>query len=175
MLKTRQSHDHLIFNLGIPIPGKDGLYWYWYGAQVSVAWVSNHISQIISGWKLIINALATCFLHTIHFINFQVVYCEYFGKKLTVLTHWPLGDLNEILYMIFKLILVTNGWRIFCENAHKWMSLDFTDVKSTLVQVMAWCHKAPSHYMSQCWPRSLSPYGVTRPQWVNGISGYKRW
>ena len=31
---------------------------------------------------------------------------------------------------------------------------------------MAWCHQAPSHYLSQCWPRSLSPYGVTRPQWV---------
>ena len=26
MLKTRRSHDRLIFNMGIPIPGKDGLY-----------------------------------------------------------------------------------------------------------------------------------------------------
>ena len=26
MLKIRQSHDRLIFNMGIPIPGKDGLY-----------------------------------------------------------------------------------------------------------------------------------------------------
>ena len=24
----------------------------------------------------------------------------------------------------------------------------------------------PLNYLSQCWPRSLSPYGVTRPQWV---------
>ena len=31
---------------------------------------------------------------------------------------------------------------------------------------MAWCHQATSHYLSQCWPRSPSPYGVTRPQWV---------
>ena len=31
---------------------------------------------------------------------------------------------------------------------------------------MAWCHQATSHYMSQCWPRSMSPYGITRPQWV---------
>ena len=37
---------------------------------------------------------------------------------------------------------------------------------STLVQVMAWCRQATSHYLSQCWPRSLSPYGVTGPQWV---------
>ena len=26
------------------------------------------------------------------------------------------------------------------------------DYKSTLVQVMAWCHQAPSHYLNQCWP-----------------------
>ena len=33
---------------------------------------------------------------------------------------------------------------------------------------MAWWRRATSHYLSQCWPRSLSPYGVTRPQqWVN--------
>ena len=34
---------------------------------------------------------------------------------------------------------------------------------------MAWCHQATSHYFSQCWPRSMSPYGVTGPQWVNTI------
>ena len=32
---------------------------------------------------------------------------------------------------------------------------------------MAWCCQATSHYLSQCWPRSLSPYGITRPQRVN--------
>ena len=36
-----------------------------------------------------------------------------------------------------------------------------------MVQAMAWCRQATSHYMSQCLPRSLAPYGVTRPQWVN--------
>ena len=34
------------------------------------------------------------------------------------------------------------------------MSMDLTDDKSTLVQVMAWC-------------RSTSSYGVTKPQWLN--------
>ena len=47
------------------------------------------------------------------------------------------------------------------------MSLDFTDDRSTLVQVMAWCRQAASHYLNQCWPRSKPPYGITRPQWVN--------
>ena len=41
--------------------------------------------------------------------------------------------------------------------------------KSILVQVMACCHQATSHYLSQCWPRSVSPYGIIRPQWVTDL------
>ena len=69
-------------------------------------------------------------------------------------------------YLIFQIISVIDGCDISSELALRWMSLDLTDEKSTLVQVMAWCHQATSHYLSQCWPRSLSPYGVTRPQWL---------
>ena len=65
------------------------------------------------------------------------------------------------------LILVTDGWDI--SIALRWTSLDLNDDKSTLVQVMAWCHQATSHYLNLCWPRSLPPYGVTRPQWVNSL------
>ena len=50
------------------------------------------------------------------------------------------------------------------------MPLNLTDDKSTLVQVMAWCRQATSHYLSQCWPRSMSPNGVTRPQWVKSYT-----
>ena len=46
------------------------------------------------------------------------------------------------------------------------MPLVLTGDTSTLVQVMAWCHQATSHYLNQYWPRSLSPYDVIRPQWV---------
>ena len=38
--------------------------------------------------------------------------------------------------------------------------------RSALVQVMAWCPQATSHYLSQCWPRSVSQYGVTKLQWL---------
>ena len=68
--------------------------------------------------------------------------------------------------VIFKLTLVNGGWGISYEIALRWMPLDLTDDKSTLVQVMAWCRQATSHYLSQCWPSSMSPYDVTRPQWV---------
>ena len=57
-------------------------------------------------------------------------------------------------HVIFKQILLIDGWGISCEIALIWMSLDFTDDQSTLVQVMAWCRQATSHYLSQCWPRS---------------------
>ena len=67
-------------------------------------------------------------------------------------------------HVIFKQVLAIDGWGISCEIALMWMSLDFTDDQSTLVQVMDWCRQAPSHYLSQWWPRFLSPYRITRPQ-----------
>ena len=68
--------------------------------------------------------------------------------------------------VVFKLTLVNGGWGISYKIVLRWMPLDLTDDKSTLVQVMAWCRQATSHYLSQCWPRSLLPDSVTRPQWV---------
>ena len=73
----------------------------------------------------------------------------------------------EFRLAIFRLILVKDGWGIPYEIALRWMPLDLTDDESTLVQVMAWCRQAANHYLSQCWPRSMSPNIVTRPQWVN--------
>ena len=51
------------------------------------------------------------------------------------------------------------------EIALRWMLLHLTDDKCTLVQVMAWCRQAASHYLSQCWPRSMSPNAVFK---ING-------
>ena len=84
---------------------------------------------------------------------------------------------------------MNDGWGISCKRAFRRMSMDLTVKKSTLVQVMAWCCQATSHYLRQCWPRSmllwnsffilstiivhrrslyffLLPYGITRSQWV---------
>ena len=36
--------------------------------------------------------------------------------------------------------------------------------ESMLVQEMAWCHQAASHYLNQCLPRFMSPCGIIRPQ-----------
>ena len=53
-----------------------------------------------------------------------------------------------------------------CEIGLRWVPHNTLDDKSALGHVMAWCCQAPSHYLSQSWPRSVSPYGLSKPQWV---------
>ena len=53
--------------------------------------------------------------------------------------------------VIFNLVLLIGIFRSSHHNALRWMPQDLTDDKSTLVQVMAWCCQATSHYLSQCW------------------------
>ena len=83
--------------------------------------------------------------------------------------YWSLG--RRGYFGVSNVVLVViDRWSISCEIAFRWMPLYLiTDDKSTLGQVMAWCHQATSHYLSQCCPRSLSPFNVTRPQWVNTL------
>ena len=51
------------------------------------------------------------------------------------------------------------------------MPYDPSSYKSTLLQVMAWCLTAPSHYLNQCWLSSMILYGVTGANELNP----KRW
>ena len=97
-------------------------------------------------------------------------------SELLILTdflgQWPLGDLAIILkvcspYTYYRL-------NTSCEIALKWMLQNTFDKKSTLVQVMAWCCQAMSCCLSQCWSRSMLPYGVTRPQRIK-ITGPEQW
>ena len=82
------------------------------------------------------------------------------------LTHWPLGSECDSKNGSFNLVLLIGIFRYSHDNALRWMPQDLTDDKSKLVHVMAWCHQATSHYLSQCWPRFRSPCGVTKSQWV---------
>ena len=45
------------------------------------------------------------------------------------------------------------------EIALPWMTQDLIDDKSTLVQEMAWCRQATSHYQSQCWSNPMASQG----------------
>ena len=46
----------------------------------------------------------------------------------------------------------------------EWKPEDHVDGKSILLQVMAWCHQAGGHYLNQCWPSSMTQYGIPWPQ-----------
>ena len=91
-----------------------------------------------------------------------------FAKKtyrMLVLTNLPLKGVGVILHVYFKthfMCWYLDTSREFvhrCEipqSIHWWYS--------KLVQVIFWCHQAPNHYMRQCWSRSMTPYGGTKPQ-----------
>ena len=101
------------------------------------------------------------------------------------LTQWPLGDVaivlkvwfsNSLYWIVawaFAVELLSNEYhRTSLMRSQRWFRrwkcLSVTLLYSTLlVQVMAWCCLITSHYLSQCWPRSMSPYGVNKLQWVN--------
>ena len=83
---------------------------------------------------------------------------------INYLTHWPLRDTAVIWKRIFPIIVENCSWGTRCKIDPWWMPENLPNGKSALVQVMAWWGQAASHYLSQWWPRSMSPYGVTRPQ-----------
>ena len=101
--------------------------------------------------------------------------------------HWPFTNmiLKDIFNSLapewcgsnFKSVISKHMLRIkfmstSCQIDLRWIPQNTFDDKSTLIQVMkkkiimAWWRQTTSHYLSQYWPKSLSPYGVTGPQWV---------
>ena len=77
----------------------------------------------------------------------------------------------EIYGRIFKIVntelmLCIKFLRTFWKIAPRCTRHNTSDIKSTLVHVIAcWC-QATSHYLSQLWPRSMLPYSFIMPQWV---------
>ena len=68
---------------------------------------------------------------------------------------------NDYIYIKLRSVIihpwVIDGWCIACKIGLRWISLDLTYDKSTLIRVMAWCLTA--------WcllTKFLSPYAVTR-------------
>ena len=77
---------------------------------------------------------------------------------------WAWGDFNSLVpgtfscnlkLAIFKLISRIDILSIPCEIVLRWICQNPIEDKLTLVWVMAWCCQAPSHCLSQYWPRSL--------------------
>ena len=67
-------------------------------------------------------------------------------------------DLQATMYSIFAYFITL--------HRNTGMSLNLTDDKPTLLQVMTWKSPGNTPYLSHCCPDSTSPYTVTRPQFV---------
>ena len=82
----------------------------------------------------------------------------------------PGGCVCNSSHIIFKFVIYKScmGFRYtFALHLHLlWMPQNLTNGKSALVQLMTWYHQATSHYLSQCCPSFLWPYGITRLQGV---------
>ena len=124
---------------------------------------TSYMVSIISAFKEINCAIIyTVLLNMMSWSDAETITRDYSGYGLS---QWELMLQSNTSY--FKLILWTDIWSISYEIAVRWVPQDLTDDESTLAQVMTWCHQATSHYLNQCWPRSMSPYATTRPQWAN--------
>ena len=73
-------------------------------------------------------------------------------SKQFAVNHSTVVSESVIVKPFLQIDIMTISW---------WMPQGLTDDMSALVQVTAL-----SHYLSQCWPSSISPYGVTRLQRV---------
>ena len=76
---------------------------------------------------------------------------------------------SDFTSVFFKHILHIDILCTFCEIVCRRVSQNPFANKTMLVQVMARCCQATSHYLSQCWPSSISPHDVTRPHWVKHV------
>ena len=116
------------------------------------------ILGLIYFWKLSL----TCFMQCRVILNYVTRHDFYFHC-----THWPLGYVAIILKSInFTFIIQNSNLGTQRAIAFRRMPENLTNEKFTLVQVMAWCRLAASHYLNQCWRSPYSPYGITRPLWV---------
>ena len=114
-------------------------------------WKMSLLTPRIFYWKI------CCVLSYIRFLTTS--------SSNSILTHSSPWDPTWI--SISKLKSGINILSISRKIATRWMSQTLTENQSPLVQVMAWCHQATSHYLSQCWPWYVSSYSITKPQWVN--------
>ena len=114
-------------------------------------WNKNSLKNVpygkIDNKSVLVEVMAWCLIGNKSLSELMLTKMESSGHN--ELTHWPLGELNA--NGIFNLVLLIVIFRSSHDNALRWIPQDLTDDKSTLVQVMAWCRQAASHYLSQCW------------------------
>ena len=131
----------------------------------SVTYITSNTSVAPVGWGVYVTNLK---FHTTTVSSSILQVIDVWDILLWIfITYWLIIPWEIWMRnVIFSLDWLIGIFTFSHDNVPRWMPQGLTDDKSTLVQVMGWCHQAISHYLSQCWPRSVSPYDVTRPQWV---------
>ena len=65
---------------------------------------------------------------------------------------------NYSFYVVVIVVKCTGAIYSFDQNKHKKL---LTMSQHRVTEIMACCRQATSHYLNQCWPRFMSPYGAT--------------
>ena len=124
----------------------------------SVDWVTTEMEHDPSRFFFVLLLFFFCFYwpQSLHSVTVQEINAVFLTYIVTPLPHY--GTVASPCKWDSSLgIERTKVFRSSHDNALRWMPHDLTDDESTLVQVMAWCRQATSHYLSKCWLSSLSP------------------
>ena len=149
-----------------------------YAASVSMSWRHSayrkrfHVmtSSCIELLRCDVVQVGTLkFMATIHI--FGLIYCRWVSWMGTApCIGESVRDSGIFMTHIFALV-TSYGVRdlgqcwihwMMTGNDIRWMAQKLCDDKSTLVQVMAWCRQATSHYLNRCRERPMAPYDVMR-------------
>ena len=92
-----------------------------------------------------------------------IISCHYL-KRLINLEHSVLWDMHHLNFPDD----ISDWWLRYCELALRWMSLDLTDDKSTLDQVMAWCRHSFNSPVSSSYVcnRYWSSVDLNMSRWI---------
>ena len=98
--------------------------------QISMKFESEfyHFHKKKNAFEIVVCQTGSHFVQGDGLINYDQEWCHMGPLGYIELTHWPLGKFEwNFRHVIFKQILVIDGWGISCKTAPIWMSLDFTD------------------------------------------------
>ena len=122
----------------------------WWTFSVTGIKIANISGKSFRKWHYLGNSFKGP-MHCLNSLSPQI--CWYFKPVI----------LQCILMVMIYILSIPN------EIVLKCIPQNFSDDKSTLIHIMAWCHHRTIHYLSQCWPRSMLSYGIARSQWVEYV------
>ena len=104
--------------------------------------------------------------HELHF-NIKTVFQGLWNSIIKKSWSW-----DHLIFWLVRIHLYTEAAP---PGLHLNIRIIFTGVQIPILKmrqlwrkVLNFIMRIPSHYLRRCWPRSMLPYDITRPQWVKG-------